>query len=214
MLVGAVVWVRVLSVPAVETATVEPSEFRARAFGTGTVEARVYVEVGSKITGRVVKLLHDQGEFVERGTLLAMLENEDLRQQREQAAFTEQKVLEAVRLEQAALARARATLEARKATITKALANAELARVTFNRFNRLHERELIARQDLDVRSTELQTAEAEVLNTRAEIAALAAEVHRSELTVGVAQREAAAVGAALAVTCDGWLESGARPSSR
>lgn len=58
VLVGAVVWVRVLSVPAVETATVEPSELRARAFGTGTVEARVYVEVGSKImttaNGRVM----------------------------------------------------------------------------------------------------------------------------------------------------------------
>src|SRR5919109_4535653 len=51
--VAAIVWFRVLAVPAVETVTVSPVEFRAQAFGTGTVEARVYVEIGSKITGRV-----------------------------------------------------------------------------------------------------------------------------------------------------------------
>ena len=200
VVVGVVVWFRVLSVPAVETVTVAPSEFRARAFGTGTVEARVYVEVGSKITGRVVKLLHDQGDVVEQGTLLAVLESDDLRQQRDQAAFGGQRALEAVQLEQAALLRAQASLEARKATTTKVLANAELARVTFERYTRLHDRELIARQDLDVRATELRAAEADVLNTRAEITALEAEVRRGEVAIAVARREAAAAGAGLAVT--------------
>ncbi|MBI2493940.1 MAG: efflux RND transporter periplasmic adaptor subunit [Candidatus Rokubacteria bacterium] len=196
----AVLWLRVLSVPAVETVTVAPREFRAQAFGTGTVEARVSVEVGSKITGRVVKLLRDQGDIVERGALLAVLESDDLRQQREQAGFARQKALESVRLEQAGGVRARASLEARRASITKAIANAELARVSFDRFKRLHDRELIARQDLDVRFTELRATEADVVNVRAEIAALEAEVQRSEVAVGMAEREAAAAGAALAVS--------------
>ena len=194
------VWLRVLSVPAVQTVTVAPGEFQAQAFGTGTVEARVYVEVGSKITGRVVKLLHDQGDFIEQGALLTVLENDDLRQQRDQAIFARQKALEAVRLEQASLARARASFEARQAAITKTLANAELARVTFDRFKRLHDRELIARQDLDVRSAELRASEADVLGVRAEIAALEAEVRRSEVAIGMAEREAAAAGAALGVS--------------
>ena len=43
LVVLAVVWLRVLSVAAVETVTVAPSDFRAQAFGTGTVEARVSV---------------------------------------------------------------------------------------------------------------------------------------------------------------------------
>ncbi|HEY6220119.1 MAG TPA: efflux RND transporter periplasmic adaptor subunit [Gemmatimonadaceae bacterium] len=200
VVVAAVAWFRVLSVPAVETITVAPAEFRARAFGTGTVEARVYVEIGSKITGRVVKLAHDQGDVVEKGTLLAVLENEELQQQRQQADFGAQRALQAVQLERAALLRARATLDARKASLGKAVANAELARVTHDRFNRLYERELIARQDLDVRATERQTAEAEVLNTRAEITALEAEVRRSEVAVTVAQRDASAAGAGVAVT--------------
>lgn len=196
----AVVGLRVLSVASVETVVVTPGEFRAQAFGTGTVEARVSVGVGSKITGRVVQLLRDEGDFVERGQLLAVLENDELRQQRDQAVFARQKALESIRLEQAGLARARASLEARRAAIARTLANAELARVTFDRFRRLHDRELIARQDLDVRSTELRVAEADVQNVRAEIAALEAEAHRSEVAVVMAEREAAAAGAALAVS--------------
>ncbi len=196
----AVAWLRVLSVAAVETVSVAPAEFRAQAFGTGTVEARVYVEVGSKITGRVVKLLHDQGDVVEQGELLAVLENDDLRQQRDQAAFTRQKALESVRFAEANLARARAGLAARQATVAKTVANAELARVTLDRFKRLHDRELVARQDLDVRSTELRAAEADVLNARAEIAALEAEVHSREVAVSMAEREVAATGAALGAT--------------
>jgi len=158
---AAVVWLRVLGVAAVETVAIVPGEFRAQAFGTGTVEARVYVEVGSKVTGRVVKLLRDQGDTVRRGELLAVLDDEELVRQREQAAFVQMKAVETVPLERANLARARASLEARRAAIAKALANTELARVTFDRFKQLHDRELIARQDLDVRSTELRATEAE-----------------------------------------------------
>jgi HlyD family secretion protein len=199
-LLAAVVWLRVFGVPEVETVTMSPREFQAQAFGTGTVEARVTAEIGSKITGRVVRLLHDHGDSIEGGTLLAVLDSDELRQQREQAVFTAQKALEAVHLEQAALIRARATLEARKAAIDKTLANAELARVTFDRFKRLYDRELVARQDLDVRSMELRAAEADVLNARADVAALEAEVRRTEVAVGLAGREAAAAGAAVSVS--------------
>ncbi len=194
------VWLRVLSVPAVQVVIVAPREFQARAFGTGTVEARVYVEVGSKITGRVVKLLRDQGDRVRQGDLLAVLENDDFLQQREQSALGRDKALESVRLEQATLARARATLEAKRAAINKALANADLAHVTLSRYRQLHERELIARQDLDVRSTELRVAEADVESLRAEMVALEAEVARSESAIRMAEREAGVSSAAVGVS--------------
>jgi HlyD family secretion protein len=197
---AAVVWVRVLGVAAVETVAMAPGEFRAQAFGTGTVEARVYVEVGSKVTGRVVKLLRDQGDTVRRGELLAVLDDEELVRQREQAAFVQMKAVETVPLERANLARARASLEARRAAIAKALANTELARVTFDRFKQLHDRELIARQDLDVRSTEVRSAEADLANSRAEAVALEADIHRSEAAIRMAEREVAVAGAELAAS--------------
>ena len=197
---AAVVWLRVLGVAAVETVAMAPGEFRAQAFGTGTVEARVYVEVGSKVTGRVVKLLRDQGDTVRRGELLAVLDDEELVRQREQAAFVQMKAVETVPLERANLARARASLEARRAAIAKALANTELARVTFDRFKQLHDRELIARQDLDVRSTEVRSAEADLANSRAEAVALEADIHRSEAAIRMAEREVAVAGAELAAS--------------
>ena len=198
--VAAMVWLRVLGVAAVETVSMAPGEFRAQAFGTGTVEARVYVEVGSKVTGRVMRLLRDQGDTVRQGEPLAVLDDEELLRQREQATFVRLKAVDAVPLERANLARARASLEARRAAIAKALANTELARVTFDRYKRLHDRELIARQDLDVRSTELRAAEADLANQRAEAAALEAEIHRSEVAIRVAEREVAVAGAALAAS--------------
>jgi len=197
---AAVVWLRVLGVATVETVAMAPGEFRAQVFGTGTVEARVYVEVGSKVTGRVVKLLRDQGDTVRRGELLAVLDDEELVRQREQAAFVQMKAVETVPLERANLARARASLEARRAAIAKALANTELARVTFDRFKQLHDRELIARQDLDVRSTEVRSAEADLANSRAEAVALEADIHRSEAAIRMAEREVAVAGAELAAS--------------
>ena len=197
---AAVVWLRVLGVATVETVAMAPGEFRAQVFGTGTVEARVYVEVGSKVTGRVVKLLRDQGDTVRRGELLAVLDDEELVRQREQAAFVQMKAVETVPLERANLARARASLEARRAAIAKALANTELARVTFDRFKQLHDRELIARQDLDVRSTEVRSTEADLANSRAEAVALEADIHRSEAAIRMAEREVAVAGAELAAS--------------
>jgi HlyD family secretion protein len=197
---AAVVWLRVLGAAPVETVTVAPGEFRAQAFGTGTVEARVYVEVGTKVTGRVVKLLRDQGDTVRQGELLAVLDDEELDRQREQARLVQLKAVESVALERANLARARANLNARRAAIAKAAAQRELARVTLDRFRQLHERELIARQDLDVRSTELRAAEADLENLHAEAAALEADVHRSEVAIRAAEREVAVAGAALAAS--------------
>jgi HlyD family secretion protein len=110
------------------------------------------------------------------------------------------KAVETVPLERANLARARASLEARRAAIAKALANTELARVTFDRFKQLHDRELIARQDLDVRSTEVRSAEADLANSRAEAVALEADIHRSEAAIRMAEREVAVAGAELAAS--------------
>jgi HlyD family secretion protein len=197
---GALVWLGGLGGTPVEILTMAPGEFRAQAFGTGTVEARVYVEVGSKVTGRVMRLLRDQGDTVRQGELLAVLDDEELLRQREQAALVRLKTVDAVPLEQASLTRALASLDARRAAIAKAQANTDLARVTFDRYKRLHDRQLIARQDLDVRSTELQAAEADLANQRAEAAALEAELHRSEVAIRVAEREVAVAGAALAAS--------------
>src|SRR3990170_5997306 len=47
--------------------------------GVGTVEAKVVVQVGAKITGRVVSISVDQGDPVKAGQVLARLDDAQLR---------------------------------------------------------------------------------------------------------------------------------------
>lgn len=109
--------------------------------GVGTVEAKVVVEVGAKITGRVVSIAVDQGDTVATGQLLVRLDEE------EHAA--------AVRQAEAALARARAT-EA-------------LARINAERWRQLHAEGGVARVEMDVRVTEAAVAADELKNAEATV---------------------------------------------
>ncbi len=47
--------------------------------GVGTVEAKVVVQVGAKITGRLTEVRVDQGDAVEAGQVLARLDDAQLR---------------------------------------------------------------------------------------------------------------------------------------
>lgn len=60
----------------------------AQVYGNGTVEARVVVNVASKITGRIVEVGADQGEMVKRGQVLARLDTSELDAQHQQARAT------------------------------------------------------------------------------------------------------------------------------
>lgn len=116
--------------------------------GVGTVEAKVVVEVGAKITGRIVSIAVDQGDTVATGQLLVRLDEE------EHAA--------AVRQAEAALARARAT--------------GELARVNAERWRQLHTEGGVARVEMDVRVTEAAVAANELKNAEATLALVRARL--------------------------------------
>lgn len=60
----------------------------AQVYGNGTVEAKVVVNVASKITGRIVTVGADQGEMVTRGQVLARLDTSELEAQHRQARAT------------------------------------------------------------------------------------------------------------------------------
>ncbi len=81
----AVLKLTLLSPPAVRLVTVTNRDLAAQVYGNGTVEAKVVVDVSSKITGRIVELFADQGDHVRRGQLLAKLESDDFGQQAIQA---------------------------------------------------------------------------------------------------------------------------------
>jgi HlyD family secretion protein len=129
--------------------------------GVGTVEAKVTVQVGSKITGRLVAVLVDQADTVTAGQVLARLDDAQPR-----AEVTRQDA--AVRAAEAAVAEAEANVRRAQATLADLVAGARpaeiaqwQARVTSARATRvlaerelrrtqeLYAKELIAAQDVD-----------------------------------------------------------------
>ncbi len=129
--------------------------------GVGTVEAKVAVQVGGKITGRLVAVLVDQGDTVTTGQVLARLDDAQQRAEvaRQEAALraAEAGVAEA----QANVRRAQSTLDdlvagSRPAEIEQLRERANSARATRNLAERDHRRtqelfakELIAAQEMD-----------------------------------------------------------------
>jgi len=111
--------------------------------GVGTVEAKVTVQIGSKITGRLDAVLVDQGDPITAGQVLVRLDDA---QQRGEVTRKEA----AVRAAEAAIAEAEASVRRAQSTLADLVAGArpaELAqwqaRVTSARATRvLAEREL------------------------------------------------------------------------
>jgi HlyD family secretion protein len=118
----------------VKTVRPERGELAAEVFGTGTLESKVVVGVSSKIIGKVVEVLVDQGDTVSSGQTLARLEAKDFQ--------------DAVRVAAAQVHQAEATLAK--------------AKVDFERQRALVARNLVARTDFDAAETALRVAEAQL----------------------------------------------------
>ncbi len=84
--VAAVLWqTRWRPVP-VEAAEARVQSVLVETMGTGTLEARISSIVSSKITGRIVDLAADQGDWVEADQIIVRLDDVDLQRQVELAS--------------------------------------------------------------------------------------------------------------------------------
>jgi HlyD family secretion protein len=156
----------------VQVARLAKRDLVTEVYGNGTVEAKVVVNIASKITGRLVEVRVDQGDLVKRGQVLAKLDASELRAQAGQAAATAEKAAAAVALEQANLQKAQASLL--------------LAEKNGRRFSALAAKELVSTQEAEQYETALLLA-------RQETARAAAALH-------AAGRERIAATAALAAS--------------
>ncbi len=166
-----------LAPPKVKVVSVEKRDLTAQVYGNGTVEAKVVVGVSSKITGRIVELLADQGDQVKRGQLLARLENDDLLQQQQQS--------------EAGLNRSAANLNVEKANLQKAKANLTLAEKNAQRFKALAEKNLVSKLEAEQYETAGKVAREEVARSLATIEAVRMEQQSGRAGVGFARSKVA-----------------------
>ena len=139
----------------VEVATVSqiyPSQVLSQLSASGYVVAQRKAAVASKITGRLVALMVEEGSRVKEGQVIARLENQDVTASRNQAE---------------------ANMSASRANLQEARAQMEDTLRTFNRYKQLVAGGYIAKSQYD-------TAEAQYLRAQASVASAEAAVKASE----------------------------------
>ena len=151
-LASVVYWLRFRPVP-VHGYRISKGEIVAEVMGTGTLESRMQTAVSSKISGRIVALLVDQGDRVEAGQVLVRLDDSELVQQVEIA---------------------RSALAAAKAAVDRVETDERRTKAVMDKVLRDHERNrrLFANKSISVNEIEnseksLTVAEADFASARA-----------------------------------------------
>jgi HlyD family secretion protein len=137
----------------VKTVRPERGELVAEVFGTGTLESKVVVGVSSKIIGKVVEVLMDQGDAVTAGQTLARLEAKDFQ--------------DAVRVAAAQRHQAEATLAK--------------AKVDFERLRALVPQSIVSRAEFDASETALRVAEAQLGTAEANLGVARAKLADTQI---------------------------------
>lgn len=132
----------------VETAAAQPRLFDSKLEAVGELQPQAAVDVMSRISGRLKEVLVQRGDPVKNGDLLAVVDDEDLRQQISRA--------------EAAIAIARAGVSREQATYDNLVIQVE-------RFQALHSEQLISNQDLQNIESQLRASKAQLELAKAQV---------------------------------------------
>jgi len=179
--------------------------------GSGTVEAR-NIRVGSKVGGRIDKVLVREGDSVQPGQILITFDDKELQASLEQSRANAEKAKRGFRPEEiaearAAAAQAKADYELRKngyrqediasaqADLDRAKADETRAHLDFDRYEALAKKDLVSKQQLDSAEANWKMALAQQQNARhkldelqrgyrpEEIASAEARYHQAQATL-------------------------------
>jgi HlyD family secretion protein len=136
---------------------------------SGNIEAHESVVAFKAVQSRVVVLPFDEGQWVERGTLLARLDDSDYRQQ----VMIDRA---AVRMRRAELASAEQSLEAARKTVVADMADRAQRELDQRRRNALWRQGVVSREEFDRADTALRQSDAMLQRDRALETARAGDV--------------------------------------
>jgi len=150
----------------VEVATVEVGAIEQLRTFTGTLEARSEFIVAPKISGRIKFLQADLADSVERGQVVAVLDDAEYVQE---------------------VASARADLAVEKAGHAEALDQLEITERELKRLEPIHKRGELSASQLDVVRSQMVAKKALIEVTRARIARAEAELESARIRLGYTQ---------------------------
>jgi HlyD family secretion protein len=145
-----------------DTVAVDKGTITARVNATGSLSARVTVQVGSQVSGRIASLDADFNSDVKKGQVIATLDPE---------------------LFEAALAQARANDASARANLAKVTVQAADARRQAERAKALAGQQLVSEQDRDSAIATADAADAAVEAAKAGVAQAQAALHTAEVNL-------------------------------
>jgi HlyD family secretion protein len=181
VLAEPVVDVKLMAIP---TADQRPPG-RVALVATGKIVSDRRVNVATKVSGQIVELLVEQGDTVAEGQVLARIEDDVYRAQRDEASANVRRMTHEI-------SRARAELTRAEAAIAQARANLDFEQRNYDRINRLHG---------IGRASEIEARDArsryDAASAALDVAEAAAESARIAIDMQAAQLEAARAGERL-----------------
>ena len=188
--------------------------------GSGTVEARD-IRVGSKIAGRIDKVLVREGDTVQAGQVLITFDDRELMATLQQSQASAQKAQRGYRKEEieqarAAAAAAKAEYEQRKngyrrediaaaqAELDRAKADETRSQLDWQRYDALAQKDLVSKQQRDTAEANWKMAQAQSENAQNKLDQLQRGYRTEEIAAAQARYEQAAASLAM-------MERGNRP---
>jgi RND family efflux transporter MFP subunit len=152
--------------PVVEVAIARAAAMRGTLDLPGDMQALVDAPVFARVDGYLRSRLVDYGDRVKTGQLLAEIDTPELDQQIRQARAT--------------LSQSQSAVNEVKADLDLAKANLNLTRLTVDRWRRLADRGVVARQEADQKEADFAVSEAQVAKAQASIGTVQETAHANE----------------------------------
>lgn len=152
-----------------KSVTAKKGELSLTVYGIGTVSSKIIRPVASNTGGKVIQILKDQGEWVKKGETVAVLDPVDLPDQLAQA--------------KALLEKAGHETVAAKKELEALLAQRKLAKLTYDRYDKLFQKGYAAQAEYDKARTDLEAIEAQIEASRARIESTISEQKRAQKSI-------------------------------
>jgi len=147
----------------VQTGKVQKQNLTAVVSASGEIKPKTYVNIGANAFGKIIKLHVKEGDRVQKGQLLAQLENV-------QSSADVNATRASVQAAQTDAVAADAALNTSLADLNRAKSDAVHAKLDWDRAQGLYNAALIAKQDYDVKKAAWESADAGLAQAEARVA--------------------------------------------
>jgi HlyD family secretion protein len=152
------------------------------ASANGRIEA-TEIDVSTKLAGRILDVLADEGDFVTAGQVVAHMDTDTLTAQHREAVARRAMAQSSVETAQSTLAQRQSEKAAADAGVLQREAERDLARGNFTRAEGLVVKGAMSQEEFDTKRAALYGAEAALSRAKADVAAAAAAISTAQAMV-------------------------------